>query len=126
MPYTPPLAEFRFLLDHVVGFDAVRATDRFAEATPETTDAVLAEAGRLCAEVLAPLRRVGDTEPARLENGQVRMPPGFRDAYAQVAEGGWIAISAAPEHGGMGLPLTLQTALNDMTAAANLGLQSCI
>ena len=126
MPYTPPLAEFRFLLDHVVGFEAVRATERFAEATPETTDAVLAEGGRLCAEVLAPLRRVGDTQPARLENGVVHTAPGFREAYAELAEGGWIAVSAPPAHGGMGLPLTLQTALNDMTAAANLGLQTCV
>jgi len=125
MPYSAPTDEFRFLLDHVVGFDAVRATEPFAEATPHVTEAVLAEAGRLCAEVLEPLRRAGDTNPATLENGVVRTAPGTPEAYAQIAGGGWVCVSAPPGHGGMGLPVTLQQALNDMMSAANVGLQTC-
>ncbi|RDC74930.1 acyl-CoA dehydrogenase [Rhodovulum sp. 12E13] len=126
MPYTPPLDELRFLLRDVVGFGRVQATGRFAEATDDVAAAALAEAGRLCAEVLEPLRRVGDTQPARLENGVVRTPPGFAEAYGQVARGGWVSVAAPPEHGGMGLPVTLQTAVNDMMSAANLGLHTCI
>jgi hypothetical protein len=126
MPYAPPLDEFRFLLRDVVGFGRVQATERFAEATDDVAAAALAEAGRLCAEVLEPMRRVGDTQPARLENGVVRMPPGFAAAYGQVAEGGWVSVAAPPEHGGMGLPATLQTAVNDMMSASNLGLHTCI
>ncbi|MEE4119422.1 MAG: acyl-CoA dehydrogenase [Paracoccaceae bacterium] len=126
MPYTPPLDEFRFLLRDVVSFGRVQATGRFAEATDDVVAAVLTEAGRLCAEVLEPLRRVGDTHPAQLENGIVRTPPGFARAYRQVAEGGWVSVAAPPEHGGMGLPATLQTAVNDMMSAANLGLHTCI
>jgi hypothetical protein len=126
MPYTPPLEEVRFLLREVAGFDRVQATGRFAEATPDVADAVLAEAGRLSREVLEPLRRTGDREPARLENGVVRMPTGFPDAYAQLAEGGWVCVSAPSAHGGMGLPVTLQAAINDMMSAANLGLQNCL
>ena len=55
MPYRAPIPEFRFLFDHIVGFDRVAATDRFTEATPETVDAVLTEAGKLCEDILAPL-----------------------------------------------------------------------
>ncbi len=123
MPYRAPLRDFRFLLDHVVAFDRVTATERFAEATPDVTDAILSGAGRLCEEVLAPLQRAGDTHPARLENGAVRATPGFAKGYRAIAEGGWIGISADPAHGGMGLPQTLTTAVNDMMSAACLSLQ---
>ncbi len=123
MPYRAPLRDFRFLLDHVVEFDRVTATERFAEATPDVTDAILSEAGRLCEEVIAPLQRAGDTRPARLENGAVRATPGFAEGYRAIAEGGWIGISADPAHGGMGLPQTLTTAVNDMMSAACLSLQ---
>ncbi len=123
MPYRAPVSEFRFLFDHVVGFDQVAATDRFAEATPETVEAVLNEAGKLCEEVLAPLQRPGDLHPARLENGIVRTSPGFDDGYRAIAEGGWVAIAADPEFGGMGLPMTMTTAVNDMMSAACLSLQ---
>jgi len=122
MPYTAPVSEFRFLLDHVVGFPAVAATDRFADASPDTVEAILSEAGKLCQEVLAPVNRNGDLHPARLENGVVRTSPGFAEAYRAMADGGWIGISAPVEHGGMGLPLTLTTVFNDMASAACLSL----
>jgi acyl-CoA dehydrogenase len=122
MPYRAPVEEFRFLFDHVVGFGEVTATRRFADAAGETTEAVLTGAGRLCEEVLAPLRRTGDLHPARLENGVVRTSPGFAEAYRAMAEGGWIAVAAPPEHGGLGLPQTLATALNEMMSGANLTL----
>ncbi len=123
MPYRAPVQEFRFLYDHVVDLAAVAAEERFAEATPETVEAVLTEAGRVCEEVLAPTNRAGDTTPARLENGVVRTSPGFDAAYAALAEGGWIAVSADPEFGGMGLPMAVATAVNDMVSSANLALQ---
>jgi alkylation response protein AidB-like acyl-CoA dehydrogenase len=123
MPYRAPISEFRFLFDHVVGFDQVAATDRFSEATPETVKAVLTEAGKLCEDVLSPLQRVGDLNPARLENGVVRTSPGYAEGFRAVAEGGWIAIAADPEYGGMGLPMTMATAVNEMMSAACLSLQ---
>ena len=66
MPYRAPTAEFAFLFENVVGFDRVAATERFAEATPETVQAILEEAGKLCEDVLAPLQRVGDQQGSRL------------------------------------------------------------
>ena len=123
MPFRTPVEEFVFLLDHVVDFGRVTATDRFADATGDVTGAILTEAGRMCDDVLYPLQRAGDLHPARLENGVVRTSPGFAEGYRAIAEGGWVSISASPEHGGMGLPMTVTTAVNDMLSAACLALQ---
>ena len=123
MAYRSPTAEIRYILDKIVPLAPVSATARFAEATPETVEAVLTEAGRLCDEVMAPALRAGDLHPARLENGVVRTSPGFREAYAQIAEGGWVAVSAPVDYGGMGLPQTVCVAVNDMMSGANLALQ---
>ncbi|MEQ3625571.1 MAG: acyl-CoA dehydrogenase [Celeribacter sp.] len=122
MSYRANVNEFRFLLDHVVGFDRVAATECFDEATPDTCAAILEEAARLATGGLAPVNRAGDLHPARLENGVTRTSPGFAEAYRAIAEGGWIGISATSEHGGMGLPLSLATCVNDMMAAACLSL----
>ena len=123
MPYRAPVTEIQFLLDHVVGLAQVTDTPRFAEATAETVAAVLTEAARLCETTLAPLNRSGDTYPARLENGVVRTSPGFAEGYRAIADGGWIGMSAQPEYGGMGLPMTVTTAVNEMMGSACLALQ---
>ncbi len=123
MPYRASPEEFQFLLDHVVDFAAVAATDRFAEATPDMSAAILSEAGRMCTEVLGPLQPNGDTQGAVLENGVVRTSPGFAEGYAAIADGGWIGMAADPEHGGMGLPGTLASVVNDMMSSACLALQ---
>ncbi|MFN3938159.1 MAG: acyl-CoA dehydrogenase [Gemmobacter sp.] len=123
MPYRAPVAEFRFLFDHVVGLEQVAATDLFSEAAPETVEAILSEAGKLCEQVLAPLQRAGDQHPARLENGVVRTTPGYAEAYRPIAEGGWVGMAASPDFGGMGLPMAVTTAVNEMMSSACLSLQ---
>ncbi len=123
MPYRAPLEEYCFLLDHVVDYAQIADTDRFCEASSDVVEAVLSEAGRLCEEVLDPLQRNGDTDPARLENGTVRTSKGFAKGYQAIANGGWVSTSASPEYGGMGLPLTVTTAVNEMMAGACLALQ---
>ncbi len=123
MPYCAPVSDFQFLMDHIVGFAEVAATDHFADATPDMTQAILTEAAKLSEEVLAPLNRAGDLHPAHLENGIVRTSPGFSDGYNAIAEGGWIGMSASQDVGGLGLPITLTTAVNDMMASACLSLQ---
>ena len=123
MPYRAPISDFRFLLDHIVGFAEVAATDRFAEATPDMTQAILTEAGKMCEDILAPLNHVGDKNPAHLENGVVRTAPGFADGYRAIADGGWIGMSAQPDNGGLGLPMTLTTTVNEMMSSACLALQ---
>ncbi len=123
MPYRAPVEDYKFLFDHVVGLPQVAGTDRFADATPDVTGAILSEAGRMCEEVLYPLQRNGDLHPAYLENGVVRTSPGFAEGYKAISEGGWVSISASPEHGGMGLPMAVATAVNEMMSAACLSLQ---
>ncbi len=121
--YRAPLADLGFVLTQVVGLGQVTAQARFAHATPETVAAVLAEAGRLAQDVLAPLNPAGDARPARLENGVVLTPPGFAAGYRAIAEGGWVGSSTAPEFGGMGLPMAVTAAVNEMFAGACLALQ---
>ena len=87
MPYRAPVGEMRFLLEQVLGAGRLAETDRFAEATPETIEAVLGEAAQLAEEVLAPLRRAGDLDGARLENGVVRTTPGFADGLPGARRG---------------------------------------
>lgn len=123
MPYRAPLADFRLLLDRVLRFDQVAATELFADAAPETVEAILTEAAKLCENTLAPLNRAGDKTPARLENGVVRTSPGYAEGYKAITEGGWVGMSANPEYGGMGLPITLATCVNDMMGSACLALQ---
>ena len=123
MSYRAPVADFRFLLDRVVGFADVTATARFAEATPDMVDAILSEAAKLCETTLAPLNRNGDKTPARLENGVVRTSPGFAEGFRAIAAGGWIGMSAPQTYGGLGLPMALSSCVNDMMASSCLALQ---
>ncbi|WP_170469103.1 acyl-CoA dehydrogenase [Ruegeria arenilitoris] len=123
MPYRAPISDYEFLFRHAVGFDEIAATEKFSSASEDVVGAILTEAGKLCEEVLAPLQRPGDLEPARLENGVMRTSPGFADGWKAIADGGWIGMSGDPEFGGMGLPMTLTTAVNEMMSAACLSLQ---
>lgn len=122
MSYRAPVDDYDFLLDHVVGFDAVRATALYADASADVIHAVLREAGKMCEEVLAPLNTAGDRHPARLENGVVRCSPGFAEGYNAIASGGWVGITARPENGGMGLPMAIGTAVNEMISSACIAL----
>ena len=122
MPYQSPVADFEFLLDKILGYSAIAETEKYSEATMETASAILNEAGKMCDDVIAPLNRNGDQHPAVLENGVARSSPGFADGFKAIAEGGWIGLSACEEHGGMGLPITLGTAVNEMLAGSCLAL----
>ncbi|HUS56148.1 MAG TPA: acyl-CoA dehydrogenase [Thermohalobaculum sp.] len=122
MTYRAPLAEMEFCATHIIGQDRLGATELFADAVPETRSAVLEEAAKLCEGALVPINRIGDQQPARLENGVVRCPPGFKQAYAQIAEGGWVGITGDPAYGGMGLPQCFATFVNEMMASSCLAL----
>ena len=123
MPYRAAVDEYTFMIDHLLDMEALRQTEKFSEATDDVTRAILAEAAKLCDEVLAPLQRNGDLHPARLENGVVRTSPGFAEGFQAIAEGGWLGMSADPEFGGMGLPMILTSAVNEMMSGACLSLQ---
>ena len=123
MPYRAPVAEIRFVLDRIVGFDQVAGTELFADATPDTVEAILLEAGKLVETEIAPLNKGSDQHHSRLENGKVRAAPGFDRAYAAIRDGGWVGVASSPEYGGMGLPFTVSTAVNEMIASGCLALQ---
>jgi len=124
MPYRAPLNEYQFIFDNVVGFSNVAGTEKFEEtASADLVAAILSEAGKLCEEVLAPLQRPGDLQGAVLENGVVRTSPGFAEGYKAIAEGSWTGMSATVENGGMGLPMAVTTAVNEMMGSACLSLQ---
>lgn len=123
MPYRAPVGEYDFVLNTLINLGQVSETDKFADVDMETVSAILTEAGRMSEEVIYPTLRNGDLTPSALENGKVRTPPGFAEAFKGIAEGGWISTAADPEYGGMGLPLTVTTAVNEMMASANLALQ---
>jgi alkylation response protein AidB-like acyl-CoA dehydrogenase len=123
--YKAPVRDIRFALDHIIGYEDLTAVPAFAEATPDFVATVLEEAGKFTAEVLAPLRRSGDQEGARIENGQVRTASGFADAYRQYYEAGWNGMSLPPDVGGQGLPLVLASAMQEMISSANMAFGLC-
>jgi 3-(methylthio)propanoyl-CoA dehydrogenase len=125
MTYTAPLADMRFVLEEIAALPEIAGLPGCEQASPDLVDAVLEEAGKLARDVLAPLNVVGDRERARLENGVVRTPAGFREAYARYVEGGWNALPFEPEHGGQGLPFVLSTAVLEMWNSANMGFALC-
>jgi 3-(methylthio)propanoyl-CoA dehydrogenase len=123
--YAPPLADIRFALRHVGGLGEVAALPGLGHATPDMVDAVLEEAGKLAANVLAPLNQVGDRDGAVLENGVVRTASGFREAYRQYAECGWTGLVFPEAFGGQDLPWLLNAAVSELWNAANLTFQLC-
>ncbi|MCW2236191.1 acyl-CoA dehydrogenase [Azospirillum canadense] len=125
IPYTAPVDDLRFVLNEVVGLDTIAALPNCESAAPDLVDAVLEEAGKFASGVLAPLNRVGDKEGSRLENGVVRTPTGWKEAYSQFTESGWNSLPFEPEYGGQGLPWTVAFAVNEMWQAANLSFGLC-
>ncbi len=118
--YHAPLRDMHFVLDELAGMAEITGLPGYEEATPDLIEAILGEADKLASEVLAPLNQVGDRERLTFENGVVRMPPGFTEAYARFVEGGWGSLAADPDYGGQGLPWTLAIAVQEMWNAANL------
>jgi alkylation response protein AidB-like acyl-CoA dehydrogenase len=123
--YAAPLDDVRFALKHVAGFDEIAKLPGYEEATLDVVDHILEEAGRFAAEVVGPLNRVGDKEGSRLENGIVRTPAGFKDAYRQFVAGGWNSVAVPADHGGQGLPWALNAAVTEMWDAASTAWSLC-
>ncbi len=120
--YTPPLRDMQFVIEDVLEAPASwAATPAFADLDVDTARAVLEEAGRFAAGVLAPVNASGDLEGCAWADGEVRTPAGYREAYRAFVDGGWAALACAPDDGGQGLPELLNAAFNEMIAAANHG-----
>jgi len=120
--YQVDMRDVTFQLFEWLPTEKLLATERFSQWERQDLEMVLQEAAKLAAEVLAPTNKEGDRVGARYENGKVFMPPSFREAYAKLCEGGWIACINSPEFGGMGLPEVVGTAINEFFFGANISL----
>ncbi len=119
--YKAPVDDVMFLLSDVFHIDRYNNLPGFADATPDLLEAVLAEAGKFCEDVLTPLNRVGDKEGCRRhDDGSVTTPTGFKDAYKRLIGGGWIGASSPVEFGGQGLPRVLSQAISEFLVSANM------
>ncbi len=123
--YTAPLDDMRFVINELANLEAVAALDGHQDATPDLVEAILEEAGKFGSEVLAPLNHPGDRQGCVLENGVVRTPDGFREAYARFVEGGWNGVPFDPDYGGQGLPWLVSTAVSEVWNAANMSFALC-
>src|SRR5262247_805396 len=119
--YKAPVDDALFLLNDVFHLDHYGNLPGFSDASPDVVEAVLREAAKFSEEVLTPLNRVGDKEGCkRAGDGSVSTPTGFKDAYKQIVEGGWIGISVPPDFGGQGLPAALTEIVNEFFCSANM------
>lgn len=110
----------KFVLHELLADEQLQSLPGNEEFGADVLDAVLEEAGRFCASVLQPLNRPGDEQGCRLENGVVRTPDGFAEAYREYCAGGWTGLAADAEFGGQGLPATMDALVTEMLCASNL------
>ena len=125
MAYRAPIKDIRFTLENIADLSVLASCDGFEAAEPELVAQILEEAGRLAAETWAPLNQIGDQAGCLLENGVVRSPAGFAEAYKAFCEGGWNGLPCDTEYGGMGLPWTVSAAASEIWNSANMGLALC-
>ena len=123
--YVAPLKDISFVLKHVVGLADVGKLPGCEEVSEDLVDAILSEAGKFSGEVLGPLNRSGDEEGARIANGVVTTPKGFKDAYWQYVDGGWCGLEAPVAFGGQGLPHLVATPVSEMLGSANMAFKLC-
>src|SRR6202790_1912863 len=120
--YKAPLEDVNFLLNDVFQIDRYDNLPGFTDASADVRDAILGEAAKLSEEVLQPLNRVGDLEGCvRHDDCSVTTPKGFKEAFKQVSEGGWLGLSAPTEYGGQGLPGTLRPAVTEIQRSGDMG-----
>jgi butyryl-CoA dehydrogenase len=126
MSYAAPTKDIRFVINELAGLPEISALPGCEDATPETVDAILEENARFCAEVLAPLNWSGDVEHSvRREDGSVKTPKGFQEAYRQFVAGGWQGLHFPAEYGGQALPKVVASAGIEMINSANLSFALC-
>ena len=118
--FAPPLRDHLYTLYELLDFEGHARLPGFGHCSRDVIEAVLEQAARFSSEVLYPLHRSADDEGVHFDAGTVRTPKGFKEAYAQLVEGGWPALTAAPEHGGQGMPHMVNFLFEEMINGANL------
>src|SRR6266705_750538 len=123
--YKAPLRDMQFVLKELAGLDQIAKLPGCEEVTAELVDQILEESAKFASGVLSPLNKPADQEGSKWENGEVRTPKGFKEAYRQFVAGGWNALQAPAEYGGQGLPKTVSTPVIEMWKSANLSFSLC-
>jgi len=123
--YVAPAREIGFVVNELLDYQELTQLNSFTEATPELTGAILDEAGKFAAEVIAPLNRVGDTQGVKIEGDTIRTPDGFADAYQLFVDNQWLSLAQNPEYGGQGLPFLVHLAAAEMWNSACTSMALC-
>src|SRR5271154_6056216 len=120
--YRAPLDDYRFVMHELLDVEKHRDLPGYQDLSPDTIDDILTNAAKFCEEVLQPLNQSGDEEGCHFENGVVRTPKGFKEAYKAYSEAGWGGLGGPAEFGGAGMPVLMTMALSEMGMAANQSL----
>jgi alkylation response protein AidB-like acyl-CoA dehydrogenase len=123
--YQAPVADMQFILHRLIPLTKINTLPGYEEVSDDLVNTILEEASKFAKEVLSPLNWTGDQEGCNYQDGEVQTPKGFKDAYAQYMEAGWISLAANPNFGGQGLPLTVATPVNEMWHSANMAFMLC-
>ena len=118
--YRAPVDDMMFLFEKLRDNSHYNSLEKYKEVNSDLAKDILEQAAKLTENLILPLAKVGDETPAKLENGVVRTPPGYKEAYKKFIEDGWVSLSCDPEYGGQGMPNTIKTFFDEMLSSASL------
>ena len=118
--YTAPVDDMMFLFEKLRNNQKYNELEKYKEVSPDLVKDILEEAAKINQNLILPLAKVGDENPAVLENGVVRTPPGYKEAYKKYIEDGWTSLSCDPKYGGQGMPKTVSAFFDEMLSSASL------
>jgi len=118
--YRAPVDDMMFLFEKLRDNSHYNSLEKYKEVNPDLAKDILEQAAKLTENLILPLAKAGDETPAKLENGVVRTPPGYKEAYKKFIEDGWVSLSCDPEYGGQGMPNTIKTFFDEMLSSARL------
>ena len=122
MSYAAPTNAKTYLLKHAVGLEDVLSLPAYENINEELVTDILSGAASFAEDILAPINQNGDLNPATLEGDDVIASPGFKEAYKDFVEAGWLSLGASEAIGGAGLPAVVSVSVNEMIYAANMAL----
>jgi 3-(methylthio)propanoyl-CoA dehydrogenase len=123
--YRAPLDDMQFILQQLIPMSAIANLPGFEDVSEDLVNTILDEAAKFANQVLSPLNWSGDQAGCFYQDGAVQTPDGFKQAYQQYSEAGWISLAANTDFGGQGLPLSLATPVNEMWHSANMAFMLC-
>ena len=118
--YTAPVEDMMFLFEKLRNNKNYNDLEKYKEVSPDLVKDILEEAAKINQNLILPLAKEGDENPAVLENGVVRTPPGYKEAYRKYIEDGWTSLSCDPKYGGQGMPRTVSAFFDEMISSASL------